>query len=176
MLEGREPQAGKKAGDQDGERLRAAVDRLHAAQLTALAAHPPTGVSYGDAFVAERQLLAQAAEIGSLLVELRQQDPGAEVAQVRLRLVALAVASATTLAALVGLAFEVESAAAPAPGAAEALLTDESQPTARLWQGLLLQVADMLPMAARLEARGRAAPTQEPQSIRSDERPVRRED
>jgi hypothetical protein len=134
--------AGMAAGGQ-GARLRAAVERLHAAQVAALAApgapvvpagqggpggpggpgglggsggpggleaeaHPAGG---RDAYEAERQLLAQVAEMGSLLVRLGLLAP-ADVAavEVRRRLVALAVACGNTLAELVTLAFEVTGA------------------------------------------------------------------
>jgi hypothetical protein len=113
-----------------GARLRAAVDRMHAAQLAALTASGPPGppgspespgapgppgvpeshpvVGRRDAFGAERQLLAQVAELGSLLARLGQlaQEDAAAV-EVRRRLVALAVACGNTLAELVTLAFEV---------------------------------------------------------------------
>jgi hypothetical protein len=103
-----------------GARLRAAVDRMHAAQLAALAvltaAGPPVPpgapesnpAAGRDAYGAERQLLAQVAEMGSLLVRLgllAQADAAA--VEVRRRLVALAVACGNTLAELVTLAFEV---------------------------------------------------------------------
>lgn len=136
-------------------RLRAAVDRMHAAQLAALAvltapgprgapgpavarqaqeapgapglpgepglpgpqgapgppgapASQPVAAGRRDAFGAERQLLAQVAEMGALLVRLgllAQADAAA--VEVRRRLVALAVACGNTLAELVTLAFEV---------------------------------------------------------------------
>jgi hypothetical protein len=99
--------AGMAAGGQ-GARLRAAVERLHAAQVAALAAPAAGG---RDAYEAERQLLAQVAEMGSLLVRLGLLAP-ADVAavEVRRRLVALAVACGNTLAELVTLAFEVTGA------------------------------------------------------------------
>jgi hypothetical protein len=111
-----------------GARMRAAVDRLHAAQLAALAA-PAGPVAAGgagagpgagpgkdpaarrDAYGAEREVLAHLAEMGSLLVRLggaAQVD--AESAEMRRRVVTLAVACANDLAELVSLAFEVESA------------------------------------------------------------------
>jgi len=141
-------------------RLRAAVDRMHAAQLAALAlpAAPeapgapaaagtevaarvagveealeaagtevaPRAAAAGcaaagrEAFAAERQLLAQVAEMGSLLVRLgllAQADVAA--VEIRRRLVALAVACGNTLAELVTLAFEVAGAGAEADGTGE---------------------------------------------------------
>jgi hypothetical protein len=112
-----------------GARLRAAVDRLHAAQLAALApqggtaapalpafappAPPePAPASRRDAHAAQREALAQVDEMGSLLMLLGQPGrPDGEAAAVRRRLVRLAVAAANTLAELVGLAFEIESPA-----------------------------------------------------------------
>lgn len=109
--------AAVEAAEHQRERLRAAIDRLHAAQLAALAAPAPAplGGRAGDVFAAERQLLAQAAEIGMLLVELRRRGGDAAAVSIRLRLVALAVAGATTLAELVGPAFEVEGTARRRP-------------------------------------------------------------
>jgi hypothetical protein len=118
-----------------GARLRAAVDRLHAAQLAALAAlaargepAAPAASAYAptappevqpsarrDAHRAQREALAQVDEMGSLLVRLarpRRADRADEdVVAIRRRLVKLAVAAAITLAELVGLAFEIESPA-----------------------------------------------------------------
>jgi hypothetical protein len=105
-----------------GARLRAAVDRLHAAQLAALAAAtaaaqeepaPAAPPAPGrDAYGAERQLLEHLGEMGSLLVRLGWLAPAdAEAAAVRRRVVTLAVACANTLAELVSLAFDVESVA-----------------------------------------------------------------
>jgi hypothetical protein len=100
-----------------GARMRAAVDRLHAAQLAALeaAARPVAPAdnlaSRRDAYGAERQVLAHLGEMGSLLVRLG--GPGqvdAESAETRQRVVTLAVACANGLAELVSLAFEVERA------------------------------------------------------------------
>jgi hypothetical protein len=100
-----------------GARMRAAVDRLHAAQLAALeesAAPMPPGDNPApprDAYGAERQVLAHLAEMGSLLVRLG--GPGqvdAESAETRRRVVTLAVACTNGLAELVSLAFEVERA------------------------------------------------------------------
>ncbi len=126
-----------------GARLRAAVERLHAAQVAALAAplasgapgapevpagpggpggpdaeaHPAGG---RDAYEAERQLLAQVAEMGSLLVRLGLLAPAdVEAVEVRRRLVALAVACGNTLAELVTLAFEVAGARDGPGGAAK---------------------------------------------------------
>jgi len=73
-----------------------------------------------EAFAAERQLLAQVAEMGSLLVRLgllAQADVAA--VEIRRRLVALAVACGNTLAELVTLAFEVAGAGAEADGTGE---------------------------------------------------------
>src|ERR1700720_3091256 len=98
-------------------RMRAAVDRLHVAQLAALeesAAPMPPGDNPAptrDAYGAERQVLAHLAEMGSLLVRLG--GPGqadAESAETRRRVVTLAVACTNGLAELVSLAFEVEGA------------------------------------------------------------------
>ena len=132
-----------------GARLRAAVDRLHAAQLAALAAGPPTG---HDAYGAERQQLEQLGEMGALLVRLARAD--AEAAELRRRLVVLAVAGANTLAELVGLAFEAEcrggeepcAGGSGGPGRAAVAVPG----TAR--RALLLQVAALLPLVAALEA------------------------
>jgi hypothetical protein len=110
-----------------GARLRAAVDRLHAAQLAVLAARGETAAPAApalappapsqkhpaarrDAHDARNEVLARMDEIGSLLTRLgRLARAAAEAAAVRCRLVELAVAAATTLAELVGLAFEIES-------------------------------------------------------------------
>ncbi|HEV3457800.1 MAG TPA: hypothetical protein VHG32_14645 [Thermoanaerobaculia bacterium] len=116
-----------------GARLRAAVDRLHAAQLAALAvgaapaaaqevpaarAAPEEG---RNAYGAERQLLEHLGEMGSLLVRLGWLAPAdAEAAAVRRRVVTLAVAGANTLAELVSLAFDVESVAAEGREGSEA--------------------------------------------------------
>jgi len=110
-----------------GARLRAAVDRLHAAQLAALAARgeqaapgfpasvppAPPGEAPGlrrHAHDAQREALARVDEIGALLLRLGHLG-GAdeEAAALRRRLVELAVAAANVLAELVGLAFEIES-------------------------------------------------------------------
>jgi hypothetical protein len=109
-----------------GARLRAAVDRLHGAQLAALEVpEAPAGpgddpAARRDAYGAERQVLAHLAEMGSLLVRLggaAQVD--AESAETRRRVVTLAVACSNGLAELVSLAFEVESAG-EGPGGAGA--------------------------------------------------------
>jgi len=119
-----------------GARLRAAIDRLHAAQLAALAPRgepaapaapapaaapaltaPPEvePAARRDAYRAQREALAQVNEIGTLLVRLarlgREDEADGEAVAIRLRLVQLAVAAAITLAELVGLAFEIESPA-----------------------------------------------------------------
>jgi hypothetical protein len=118
-----------------GTRLRAAIDRLHAAQLAALAAHgepaalaapafAPTALqevepaARRDAHRAQHEALAQVDEIGSLLVRLARlgraggaDGADGEAVAIRRRLVKLAVAAAITLAELVGLAFEIESPA-----------------------------------------------------------------
>jgi len=200
-------------GGGDGARLRAAVDRLHVAQLAALAA-PEACHSVGlDAYSAERRLLEHVAEMGSLLARLGRADvEGAGAVKLRQRLVSLAVASSNTLAELVGLAFELEaaggeageagamsaaaapvarrggrprnggavlpgSATAAAPGKVQSsyravtdtnrLLVDQlrrlmqhaqrreswrSTRPGELWRGLLLQVAELYPVAAALEA------------------------
>jgi hypothetical protein len=146
-----------------GSRLRAAVDRMHAAQLAALAVLTSSGppqergapgaaaapavpeareardapgvpgtpgmpaapegnpVAGCDVYGAERQLLAQVAEMGSLLVRLgllAQAD--VEAVEVRRRLVTLAVACGNTLAELVTLAFEVAGVSDEAGGMAAA--------------------------------------------------------
>jgi hypothetical protein len=92
-----------------GDRLRAAIDRLHAAQLAALAARAAPDDDCRDVFGAARRLLEMLAEMGSLLVRLGQvadADEGAAAA--RRRLVTLATAGASALAALTSLAFELE--------------------------------------------------------------------
>jgi hypothetical protein len=123
-----------------GARLRAAVDRLHAAQLAALAAGAarerpvtlaapvpaptvPAATALAeaepaprrDAYRAQHHALAQVDEMGSLLVRLARlgqaEGTEGEAVAIRRRLVQLAVAAATTLAELVGLAFEIESPA-----------------------------------------------------------------
>ena len=130
-----------------GTRLRAAIDRLHAAQLAALAAHgEPTALAAPafaptalqevepvvrrDAYRAQHEALAQVDEIGSLLVRLarlgRADGADGETVAIRRRLVKLAVAAAITLAELVCLAFELE---APAPGDAGAKIrAEENRP------------------------------------------------
>lgn len=98
-------------GGSDGARLRAAVDRLHVAQLAALAAPEACHAEGPDAYGAERRLLEHVAEMGSLLARLGRADvEGAGAVKLRQRLVRLAVASSNTLAELVGLAFELETA------------------------------------------------------------------
>jgi hypothetical protein len=110
-------------------RLRAAVDRLHAAQLAALATGEESGPAPAqapcDAYAAERRLLEKLGQMGSLL--LRLTDAGGDAAGLRRSLIGLAVGCGNGLAELVSLAFEVESAeelataeAAPAAGAADA--------------------------------------------------------
>jgi hypothetical protein len=94
-----------------GSRLRAAVDRLHAAQLAALGAPEACHAGGSDACGSLRRLLEDAGEMGSLLARLGRADVEAALAvDARRRLVNLAVASANTLAELVGLAFELETA------------------------------------------------------------------
>jgi hypothetical protein len=199
-------------GGSDGARLRAAVDRLHVAQLAALAGPEACHLGGPDAYSAERRLLEHVAEIGSLLARLGRPDvEGAGAVRLRQRLVSVAVASSNTLAELVGLAFELEAAggeageagAMPAaataarrggrplnggavlPGSAKAavpghapssyravtdtnrLLVDQlrrlmqhaqrreswrSTRPGELWRGLLMQVAELYPVAAALEA------------------------
>jgi hypothetical protein len=94
-------------------RLRAAVDRLHSAQLAALVAQqaaPAAPEEGGDAYGAECQLLEQLGEMGAELVRLGRLAPAdAKAAEVRRRVVALAVGSANMLAELVSLAFDLES-------------------------------------------------------------------
>jgi hypothetical protein len=118
----------------------AAVDRLHAAQLAALAAREkpvtlaapvpaPTALSEvepaarRDAYRAQHEALAQVDEMGSLLLRLarlgRADGTDGEAVAIRRRLVKLAVAAAITLAELVGLAFEIDSPADGACGRAE---------------------------------------------------------
>jgi len=115
-----------------GARLRAAIDRLHAAQLAALAPRgepvvpaapapaPPAPpevepAARRDAYRAQREAQARVDEMGTLLVRLarlgRVDEADGEAVAIRLRLVQLAVATAITLAELVGLAFEIESPA-----------------------------------------------------------------
>ena len=120
-------------------RVRAAVDRLHAAQLAALDDRPATG---WDAFGAERHLLDQVGEIGSLLVRLVQTD--AEGVDLRLRLVSLAVRSANTLAELVSLALEME---------------EEEPGLAHAGQGLAPLVEDSTEGGGRSAGRASANPT-----------------
>jgi hypothetical protein len=198
-------------GGSEGARLRAAVDRLHVAQLAALAAPEGCHPEGADAYGAERRLLEHAGEMGSLLARLGRADlDGAGAVELRQRLVSLAVAGSNTLAELVGLAFELEPAmegagetgavpppaapepgkdrrngAAVLPGPARAsaparattsyravtdtnrLLVDQlkrlmqnakrreswrSARPAELWRGLLLQVAELFPLAAAQEA------------------------
>ena len=96
------------AGGWRGTRLRAAVDRLHAAQLAALAT-PAVPAAGRDAYGTHRRMLAQVEEMGSLLERLgRSGREDEQAAAVRRRLVTLAVAGANTLAELLGLAFEIE--------------------------------------------------------------------
>jgi len=127
-----ESRHGSGAEGWQGARLRAAIDRLHAAQLAALAPRgepvvpaapapaPPAPpqqhpAARRDAHDAQREVLARMHEIGSLLVLLarlgREDEADAEAVAIRLQLVQLAVAAAITLAELVGLAFEIESPA-----------------------------------------------------------------
>ena len=109
---------GRTAASSQGARLRAAVVRMHAAQLAALPALEDRLVAGGDAYGAQRQLVAQIAQMGSLLTQLGRLTPADAVAvEIRRRLVRLAVGGAIALAELVCLAFELE---APAPGDAGA--------------------------------------------------------
>jgi hypothetical protein len=103
-------------GRSEGVRLRAAVDRLHVAQLAALEAPEACHTGGPDAYGAERRLLEHAAEMGSLLARLGRVEPAVAV-KVRQRLVSLAVAGSNTLAELVGLAFELETAGGEAADA-----------------------------------------------------------
>jgi hypothetical protein len=92
-------------------RLRAAADRLHAAQLAALdtPAQGDAPAARRDAYGAEREVLAHLAEMGSLLVRLgASAQVDAQAADIRRRVVALAVSSANALAELVSLAFDLE--------------------------------------------------------------------
>jgi hypothetical protein len=125
---------GTRAEGWQGMRLRAAIDRLHAAQLAALAAQgEPAALAAPafapmapalrevepaarrDAYRAQREALAQLDEIGTLLVRLarpgRADGGDGDAVTIRRRLVTLAVGAAITLAELVGLAFEIESPA-----------------------------------------------------------------
>jgi hypothetical protein len=107
---------GTGAAGWQGARLRAAIDRLHAAQLAALAPPEMEPPARRDAHRAQREARAQVNEMGTLLVRLARQGredeaDGEEAVAIRLRLVRLAVAAAITLAELVGLAFEIESPA-----------------------------------------------------------------
>jgi len=109
---------GRTAASSQGARLRAAVVRMHAAQLAALPALEDRLAAGGDAHGAQRQLLAQMAAMGSLLAQLGRLTPAdAAAVEIRRRLVRLAVGCTITLAELVCLAFELE---APAPGDAGA--------------------------------------------------------
>jgi hypothetical protein len=114
-----------------GVRLRAAVDRLHAAQLAALEEAAALADGPGarrDAYGAERQVLVHLAEVGSLLVRLGgAPQVDAESAAIRRRVVTLAVACANTLAELVSLAFEVEGAGGGLGETSEARAQDASQ-------------------------------------------------
>jgi hypothetical protein len=101
---------GRTADGSRHARLRAAVVRMHAAQLAALEDRPAAG---SDAYGAQRRLLAQMAAMGSLLTRLGRLTPADAVAVViRRRLVRLAVGCAITLAELVCLALGLE---APVP-------------------------------------------------------------
>jgi hypothetical protein len=126
------------------QRLRAAVDRLHAAQLAALATAEDSGTTPVsdedggpalvagedcgpapaqppcDAYAAERQLLEKLGQMGALLLRLADAGAGAEAAALRRRLIGLAVGCGNRLAQLTSLAFELESAAdtTAAPAAA----------------------------------------------------------
>jgi hypothetical protein len=103
---------GRTAASSQGARLRAAVVRMHAAQLAALPALADRLVAGRDAYGAQRQLLAQMADMGSLLAQLGRLTPADAVAvEIRRRLVRLAVGCAITLAELVCLAFELEALA-----------------------------------------------------------------
>jgi hypothetical protein len=109
---------GRTADSSQGARLRAAVVRMHAAQLAALPALEDRLAAGGDAYGAQRQLVAQMADMGSLLTQLGRLTPADAVAvEIRRRLVRLAVGCAITLAELVCLAFELET---PAPSDAGA--------------------------------------------------------
>jgi hypothetical protein len=137
-----------------GARLRAAVDRLHAAQLAALAAReapaapaasvlaPPAPpeeepAARRDAVGAQHEVLAQVDEMGSLLGRLgRLGRADGEAAAVRRRLVKLSVAAANTLAELVGLAFEIESPVALAEAGAGERAEGEKGPPGTLIAGL----------------------------------------
>src|ERR1700674_5335142 len=97
-----------------GARLRAAVDRLHTAQLAALeapVAPADSPAARQDAYGAECRVLSHLAEVGSLLVRLGgSAQVDAESAAMRRRVATLAVACANILAELVSLAFDVECA------------------------------------------------------------------
>lgn len=147
-------------GGSDGARLRAAVDRLHVAQLAALAA-PEACDSVGpDAYSAERRLLGHVAEMGSLLARLGRADvEGAGAVELRQRLESLAVASANTLAALVGLALELETAGGET--GATATLPAVAAPAA-MGSGSGRNGAAALPGSARA-----SAPAKAPSSYRA---------
>src|SRR6202049_3713109 len=141
-------------GRSESARLRAAVDRLHVAQLAALEAPEVCHGGGPDAYGAERRLLEHAAEMGSLLARLGRPDvEGAGAVKLRQRLVSLAVASSNTLAELVGLAFELEGAGGEAgeAGAMRAV----AAPTA-LRGGRPRNGGAVLPGSARAAAAGKA--------------------
>lgn len=112
---------GRTAASSQGARLRAAVERLHAAQLASLPALEDRPAAGGDAYGAQRRLVAQMAEMGSLLTRLGLLTPADAVAvEIRRRLVRLAVSGAITLAELVCLGLELEAPAPPGAGGAGA--------------------------------------------------------
>ena len=124
------------AASGQGARRRAAVDRLHSAQVAALAGQGGPGRGEGpeegrpaagrDAYGAERLLLEDLAETGCLLVRLGRLAAGdAAAAQLRRRLVTLAVGCANTLAELVSLAFELDEMEGAAGAAAAAEVAGE---------------------------------------------------
>jgi hypothetical protein len=93
-------------------RLRAGVERLHAAQLAALAGR---GAGVGDVWGVLAALLGSIGTMGSVLMDLAQLD-GAVAAEARKTVVHLAVEAANHLAELVGAALDLEGAAAAGGG------------------------------------------------------------
>ncbi len=96
---------------EEEERFRKNFERLHQAQLESLErpAEP-----FGDAYLALRGLLASAGTMGSLLVRIERQE--GDVAETRRRLVRVAVECGTTVAHVLGLAFELEGRACRGSG------------------------------------------------------------
>src|ERR1700694_2996706 len=142
-------------GGSDGARLRAAVDRLHVAQLAALAGPEACRPGGPDAYSAERRLLEHVAEIGSLLAWLGRADvEGAGAVKLRQRLGSLARASSNTLGEPVGLAVELGAAGGEAreAGAMPALTAPAARRGGRSRNG-----GAVLPGSAKAAAPGQGA-------------------